>query len=82
MENTYEGGEKANGSADFENIFARVSESKGDCNGFPDLAIAADCKFICFLGLDQFSTLRVIKIFLPGFRFQGKMLTLDLVNKS
>ena len=44
-----EGGEQANGSADFENIFARISDSKRDFNGFPDSAIAADCGFIHFL---------------------------------
>ena len=41
-----------NGSADFENIFARISDSKRYFNGFPYPAIAADCKFICFLGAD------------------------------
>ena len=41
-----------NRSADFENIFARISDSKRYSNGFPDPAIAADCKFICFLGAD------------------------------
>ena len=46
------GGEQVNGSADFENIFARISDSKRYFNGFPDPAIAADCKFICFLGAD------------------------------
>ena len=25
---------------------------------------------------------RILKIFLPGFRIQGEMLTADLVNKS
>ena len=40
------GGEYANGSAEFENIFARISDSKGDFNGFPDPAIAVDCGFI------------------------------------
>ena len=29
-----------NGSADFENIFARISDSKRDFNGFPDPATA------------------------------------------
>ena len=38
--------------ADFENIFARVSNSKRDFNGFPDPAIAAHCEFIYFLGPD------------------------------
>ena len=33
---------QANGSAEFENIFARISDSKRDSNGFPDPAIAAD----------------------------------------
>ena len=41
-----------NGSADFENIFARISDSKRYFNVFPDPAIAADCKFIYFLGAD------------------------------
>ena len=35
-------GELANRSADFENIFARISNSKRDFNGFPDPAIAVD----------------------------------------
>ena len=35
-----------NGSADFENIFARISDSKRDFNGFPDPATAAECGFI------------------------------------
>ena len=35
--------------------------------------IAADCRFW---------TLRVIKIFLPGFRIQGEKGRADLVNKS
>ena len=47
-----EGGEKANGSADFKNIFARISDSKRDFNGFPDPAIAADCGFFLFWGPD------------------------------
>ena len=70
-----------NGSADFENIFARVSDSKRDFNGFPDLATAAECGFIYFFG-PGFWTLLVIQIFLPGFRIQGENLTADLVNKS
>ena len=60
-----------NGSADFENIFARISDSKRDFNGFPDPAIAADCRFIHFFA-PGFWTLRVIKVFLPGFRIQAK----------
>ena len=70
-----------NGSSDFENIFARISDSKRDFNGFPDPATAAECGFIYFLGPD-FWTLRVIQIFLSGFRIQGENLTADLVNKS
>ena len=35
-----------NGSAVFENVFARILDSKQDFNGFPDPAIAADCGFI------------------------------------
>ena len=69
-----------NGSADFENIFARISDSKRYFNGFPDPAIAADCKFICFLA--RIWTLRVIDIFLPGFRTQSENGRADLVNKS
>ena len=57
--------------ADFENIFARILDSKRDFNGFPDPAIAADCGFFLFLG-PNFWTLRVIKVFLPGFRIQAK----------
>ena len=41
-----------NGSADFENIFARISDSKRDFNGFPDTAAAAECGLIYFLGPD------------------------------
>ena len=41
-----------NGSADFENVFARISDSKRDFNGFPDPATAAECGFIYFLGPD------------------------------
>ena len=41
-----------NGSANFENIFAWISNSKRDFNGFPDPAFAADCRFIYFLGPD------------------------------
>ena len=41
-----------NGLADFENIFARILDSKQDFNVFLDPAIAADCRFIYFLGLD------------------------------
>ena len=44
-----EGGKQANGSADFENFFARISDSKRDFNTFPDPGIAADCGFIYFL---------------------------------
>ena len=33
-------------------IFARISVSKRDFNGFPDPTIAADCGFIYFLGPD------------------------------
>ena len=33
---------QANGSAEFENIFSRISDSKRDFNGLPDPAIAAD----------------------------------------
>ena len=70
-----------NGSADFENIFARISDSKRDFNGFPDPATAAECGFIYFFW-PGFWTLHVIQIFLPGFRIQGENLTADLVNKS
>ena len=41
-----------NGSADFENIFARISDSKRDFNGFQDPATAAECGLIYFLGPD------------------------------
>ena len=50
LDRLLEVGEYANGSADFENIFARISDSKRDFNGFPDPAIEADCGFIYFLG--------------------------------
>ena len=36
----------------FENIFARILDSKQDFNGFPDPAIAADCGLIHFWGPD------------------------------
>ena len=61
-------------------IFARISDSKRDFNGFPDPAIVADCGFIYFFDPDF--GLRVIKIFLPGFRIQGENGRVDLVNKS
>ena len=48
----WEGSEWANGLADFENIFAWISDSKQDFNGFLDPVIAADCRFIYFLGPD------------------------------
>ena len=32
------------------NFFARISDSKRYCSGFPDTAIAADCGFIHFFG--------------------------------
>ena len=47
-----EEGKQANGSANFENIFERISDSKRDFNGFPDPATAAECGFIYFLGPD------------------------------
>ena len=68
-----------NGSVDFENIFARILDSKRDLNGFPDPAIAVDCGFIQFFG-PSFWTWCVIKISLPGFRIQGEILMVDLVN--
>ena len=67
---------QANGSAEFENIFARISDSKRDFNGFPDPAIAAD---VYFLGPDF---LPVFQIFLSGFRIQGENGRADLVYKS
>ena len=70
-----------NGSADFENIFAQISDSKRDFNRFPDPGIAADCRFINFFG-HGFWTLRVIKIFLSRFLIQGENGRADLVNKS
>ena len=62
-------------------MFARISDSKRDFNGFPDPAIVADCGFIYFFG-PGFWTLHVINIFLPGFRIQGENGRVDLVNKS
>ena len=35
-----------------KSIFARISDSKRDFNGFPDPTIAADCGFIYFLDPD------------------------------
>ena len=70
-----------NGSADFENIFARISDSKRDFNGFPDLATCSGMRIHLFFW-PGFWTLHVIQIFLPGFRIQGENLTADLVNKS
>ena len=59
-------------SAEFENIFAQISDSKRDFNRFPNPVIARDCGFSQIFG-PGFWTLRVIKIkiFLPGFRIQG-----------
>ena len=37
-------------SAEFETIFAQISDSKRDFNGFPDNAIVAECGFINFWG--------------------------------
>ena len=65
-----EGGEQTNGSADFENIFARISDSKRDFNGFPD-PTCSGLRIHLFFG-PGFWTLRVIQIFLPGFRIQGE----------
>ena len=66
-------------SAEFENIFAQISDSKRDLNGFPDPAIAG-LRIHQYFG-PGFWTLRVIKIFLPRFRIQGDSGRADLVNK-
>ena len=66
-------------SAEFENIFAQISDSKRDFNGFPDPAIAG-LRIHQFFG-PGFWTLRVIKIFLPRFRIQGESGRADLVKK-
>ena len=71
-----------NGSADFENIFAQISDSKQDFNRFPDPAIAADCGFTNFLGMDFGLCVFTIKIFLSRFPIQGENGRADLVNKS
>ena len=63
---------QANGSAEFENIFARISDSKRDFNGFPDPAIAADVGDSSIL----------FQIFLSGFRIQGENGRAHLVYKS
>ena len=39
-------------SADFENVFVQILDSRRDFNRFLDPAIAADCRFIDLLGLD------------------------------
>ena len=57
--------------ADFENIFARVSHSKRDFNGFPDPAIAALCGFIYLLEPD-FGLCVSLKYFCPDFGFRAK----------
>ena len=45
--------EQANGSADFENIFAQISDSERNFHaGFVDLPMAADCGFNHFLSPD------------------------------
>ena len=64
-------------TADFENIFAWISDSKRDFNRFPDPAIAVDCGFIYFLG-PVFGLCVLLKI----FRTQGENVRADLVNKS
>ena len=66
---------------EFENIFARILDSKGVFNGFPDPAIAADCGFINFFG-PGFWTLGVIRILLPRLWIQGESGKADLDNKS
>ena len=59
-----------NGSADFENIFARISDSKRDFNGFPDPVISADCDSAIFwAGILDFAGNKSV---LPGFRMQAK----------
>ena len=64
---------QANGSAEFENIFARISDSKRDSNGFQDPATAAECGFIfIFLGPD-FGLCLYFKYFCPDFGFRAKM---------
>ena len=72
-----EAGEWVNRSADFENSFAGISDSKGDFNRFPD---PANCSrlWIHLLFGPGFWTLRVIKILLPGFQIQGENGRADL----
>ena len=69
-----------NGSADFENIFARISDSKRYFNGFRILQLQRIANSSVFWA--RIWTLRVIDIFLPGFRTQTENGRADLVNKS
>ena len=64
--------------ADFENLFAWISDSKRDFNGFPDPATAVDCEFIHFWA-QILDFARNKSIFASD---SGKILTEDLVNKS
>ena len=62
---------EVNRRTDQADIFARVSDSKRDFNGFPDPAIAAHCRFIYFLGPD-FGLCVLLKYFCPDFGFRAK----------
>ena len=69
-----------NGSADFENIFARISDSKRDFNGFQDPAISPDCRFIhLWARILDFAGNKSI---FARISDSGKILAADLVNKS
>ena len=61
-------GERLDG---FWKYFCRVSDSKRDFSGFPDLAIAADCGFIYFLGPDC-GLCVLLKYFCPDFELRAK----------
>ena len=66
--------------ADFENIFARILDSKRDFNGFPDPAIAADCGFFLFRA--RILDFACNKSIFARIADSGKILTADLLNKS
>ena len=64
---------QANGSAEFENIFARISDSKRDFNGLPDPAIAADVGDSSIFLDPDFGLCLYFKYFCPDFGFRAKM---------
>ena len=75
-----EGGEKANGSADFEILSRGFRIQSEILSDFRILQLQRIVDSSIFR--PRFWGLRVIKIFLPGFWIQGETLMADLVNES